>query len=255
MRVGRARLAARVKERRLSCLVRRGLVVAKGQVLAWVLSNNPQVIGLNLKLHTLLGPHALDVSGVAPANHHVREEERLAADVHGLKHGVRLAVVRVDVGEREHAANLGIGDELVAELVGLRARHKHVVRGLIDELLALLAALAAVKDDVRHIVGVAAHVVDLVERQPVLHTVAEALEDDLAVPQEELDEAAVAPVAVLLNQRDGHLVVADGHHGLDAVRNQAVKEAVVKGEARLVGLHLLARGEDARPVDGRAKHL
>ena len=49
--------------------------------------------------------------------------------------------------------------------------------------------------------------------------------------------------------------MADGDQRLDAVLLAAVKNAVVKFQALLVGLALHASGEDAGPVDGGAEGL
>ena len=49
--------------------------------------------------------------------------------------------------------------------------------------------------------------------------------------------------------------MADGDQRLDAVLRAAVKNAVVKFQALLVGLALHASGEDAGPVDGGAEGL
>ena len=46
-----------------------------------------------------------------------------------------------------------------------------------------------------------------------------------------------------------------GHERLDIVGAQAVEDAVVEGEAGLVGLGVVAVGEDAAPRDGHAEHV
>ena len=46
-----------------------------------------------------------------------------------------------------------------------------------------------------------------------------------------------------------------GHERLDAVLAAAVEDAVVEREAGLVGLGVVAVGEDAAPGDGHAEHV
>lgn len=45
----------------------------------------------------------------------------------------------------------------------------------------------------------------------------------------------------------GHLVVRKRHERLDVMNAQAVEDAVVEGETGLVGLGVVAVGEDAAP--------
>ena len=47
----------------------------------------------------------------------------------------------------------------------------------------------------------------------------------------------------------------EGHERLNIVSAQAVENAVVEGEAGLVGLSIVAVGEDAAPGDGHAEHV
>ena len=47
----------------------------------------------------------------------------------------------------------------------------------------------------------------------------------------------------------------EGHERLDIVGTQAVENAVVEGEAGLIGLSVVAVGEDTAPRDGHAEHI
>ena len=49
------------------------------------------------------------------------------------------------------------------------------------------------------------------------------------------------------------LVVGEAHHRLDAAREHGVEEPIVVGESLLIGLLLVALGENARPADGGAQ--
>ena len=106
--------------------------------------------------------------------------------------------------------------------------------------------------EVAHVLGAA---VDLVEGEPELDLVPVTVEDGLTVLLKEADELAARPAVVFLDQMIGHLVVRQGHERLDIVSTQAVENAVVEGEAGLVGLGVVAVGEDAAPGDGHAEHV
>ena len=103
-----------------------------------------------------------------------------------------------------------------------------------------------------HVHGAA---VNLVEGEPELNLVLVAVKDGLAVLLKEADELAARPAVVLLDQVIRHLIVRQGHERLDIVSAQAVEDAIVEGEAGLVGLGVVAVGEDAAPGDGHAEHV
>ena len=100
----------------------------------------------------------------------------------------------------------------------------------------------------------AADRVGLVEGEPVAHLATQAFEERRRVADVAVDRLAAGPAVVLLDEFERHLVVADGDHRLDAVRQQLIDHLLVEGEALLVGLVLLARGEDARPAGREAEH-
>ena len=97
--------------------------------------------------------------------------------------------------------------------------------------------------------------VHLVERDPPAHEAAVAVEEHRHEPLVEVDERAAAPGAVLLDEVDGAVEVRDGHEGLDPVLAAAAEHVLVEGEPGLVGLLLVAVGEDPAPGDGEAKDL
>ncbi len=143
---------------------------------------------------------------------------------------------------------------------GAARGHELVVEGLVAGLEggvdagggALVALDHRGLKEVAHVHGAA---VDLVEGQPVGHLVVVAVKDGLGVLLKDGDELAGGPAVVLLDQVIGHLVVGHGDQGLDAVGAAAVKDAVVEGKAGLVGLLVVAVGEDAAPRDGHAEHV
>ncbi len=92
---------------------------------------------------------------------------------------------------------------------GLRARHELVVRALVHHLLGVVelgeddAGVGPAEDGVGDVELVA----DLVEGHPPLDLLVIALEADLGIPHEEVDELAVCPATVLHAQAVGHLEV------------------------------------------------
>ena len=82
-----------------------------------------------------------------------------------------------------------------------------------------------------------------------------ALEADLGIAHEQVDELAVRPAAVLLAQTIGHLEVAERDDRLNAVLEHAVEHVVIELQAGFVGLELVALGEDAAPANGGAEAL
>ena len=97
--------------------------------------------------------------------------------------------------------------------------------------------------------------VDLVEGQPILDLVMPAVEAELAVGAEEVDAATVGPSVVLGHETVRRLIVAERDQRLDAVLLQAGKYLVVELDASGQRLGLLARGEQARPVDGHTEDV
>ena len=133
----------------------------------------------------------------------------------------------------------GAGDELV---VG-----GQVLDGLL--VLALLKNQAGT-----HKRQVQDHV-DLVEGEPVLHQTLVAGEDRGREVLVEVDELAVAPAAVLLDEVDRAVEVRDGHERLDAVRLALAEHVLVESQTGLVGLGLVAVGEDTGPGQAHAEGL
>ena len=97
--------------------------------------------------------------------------------------------------------------------------------------------------------------IDLVKGEPVLYQALVAGEDRGREVLVEVDELAVAPASVLLDEVDGAVEVRDGHERLDAVRLALAEHVLVEGQAGLVGLGLVTVGEDAGPRQAHAEGL
>ena len=123
------------------------------------------------------------------------------------------------------------------------------------QVLDGLLVLALLKDQTgTHKRQVQNHI-DLVEGEPVLHQALVAGEDRGREVLVEVDELAVAPAAVLLDEVNRAVEVRDGHERLDAVRLALAEYILVEGQASLVGLGLITVGEDAAPRQAHAEGL
>ena len=238
-----------------------GHVVAKGVEIDLAVGDILQVAVLHRKLDAVLGPEALGVERVLAAHLHVG-----AVPVHGVhlllrgEHVDRIARGGVGKDEAIHVAHLELRVVLMGVAHDASAGHELVVQGLeallsggLDGTCRALEALD--QAGLHHGAHVHGAAVDLVEGEPELDLVLIAVEDGLAVLLKEADELAACPAVVLLDQVIGHLVVRKCHERLDIVGAQAVEDAIVEGEAGLVGLGVVAVGEDTAPGNGHAEHV
>ena len=123
------------------------------------------------------------------------------------------------------------------------------------QVLDGLLVLAFLKDQTgTHKRQVQNHI-DLVEGKPVLHQALVAGENRGREVLVEVDELAVAPTAVLLDEVNRAVEVRDSHEWLDAVLLALAEYILVEGQASLVGLGLVAVGEDAGPSQAHTEGL
>ena len=89
-----------------------------------------------------------------------------------------------------------------------------------------------------------------VQRDPVLHPVAEPPRDDVGVLDERLSSQPRRPAAAIL-QHLGQIPVVEGDVRLDAGLQQAIRQPAVEVQPGLVDLAVAVR-QDPRPRDGEA---
>ena len=238
-----------------------GHVVAEGVEVDLARGDVIEVAVAHVELDAVLAPVAARVERVGAAHLDVGAVPVHAVHLHLVGPHVR-RVARGGVGEDEavHVAHLELGIVLVSVANHAARGHELVVERLVALLrrdldLGARPLEAADHRRLKERAGSGRAEVDLVEREPPAHLVVVAVEHGLRIALEELDELAALPAVVLLDQVIGHLVVAERHQRLDAVRPAAVEDPVIERQARLVGLQLLARGEDAAPRDGHAEHV
>ena len=118
------------------------------------------------------------------------------------------------------------------QLDGFGAGHQLVMSGLI---LGLFDVLAGLKQQAGPHEGHVQQHVDLVEGQPVFYLIFIAAEDDVAVVDVGIHHPAVFPAAILLNERDARIEVADGDQRFDAVLAALIEQRIVEGKPLFVG--------------------
>ncbi len=97
--------------------------------------------------------------------------------------------------------------------------------------------------------------VDLVDVEPVGDQALVARKDHVAEVLEGLQRVAADPAVVLVGQMQRHVEVVERDEGLDALVLAGAEDVLVELKAFLVGLGVVAVGEDAGPVDGHAVHI
>ena len=198
-------------------------------------------------LHPLFSPH-----GVSAAHLYIGKEVVVPVCLLRRPHILRGAGAGVELPCRQHTAHHGVRHFFVRQLYRLCAGHQLVMGGLILDLLHILAGVehqpCAGKGQVQQ------HV-DLIKGEPVLHLAFEAVEQHLAVVDVGVHHAAVFPAAVFFDEGNGSVKVADGDQRLNAVLMALVKNAVVEGQSCLVGLSIVAVGQDAGPCNGQPEAL
>ena len=219
-------------------------IIAEGDKVHRAFPQGLRVLRLGLQgdagpLHPLPGPEGVFAVGL-----HVDEEVVVPVPLHGQVHVLGRAGVGVELACRQHAAHHGAGHHLVGQAHRPGAGQQLVMGRLVFDLFPVLARL---KDDAcPHERHMQQHV-DLVEGQPVPHQAAVRLKQHPAVPDKGVHHPAVLPPAVLLDQGDGGVEVADGDQRLDAVFAALLEHAAVKGDACGVGLRVVPVGEDTGP--------
>ena len=161
-----------------------------------------------------------------------------------LEHVCRVAIERIRGGLGEHTAHKGAGDHLMKELCGQRRRDELIMHALVDHFLALLCGIALLaKADGRP--WMAKDGIDLVEREPVLHEMAIALEARPAKAEEQVDDPPVVPAVEVIGEVDRLLVVVQRHEWLDALFLHVGKNVFVELETRLERLFLGSCGTES----------
>ena len=235
-----------------------GLRVGRGAA-GRIVAETDEVHGTGLDLRQIvLGAVQMDAGplhplpcpdGVGSACLCVDEKIVVAVCFHGGVDIVGIAGERIILTGRQHTAHHGAGHQLVRQLDGLCTGHQLVMGGAVLDFRGILALL---KQDARpHERHMQQHI-DLVEGQPVLDFPGIAGKDGGTVFQIGVDHPAVFPAAVLLDQGNGGIKVADGDERLDAVLQALVDHLLIELQSLFIGDVVVAVGQDTGPCDGEA---
>ena len=227
-----------------------GVVVGEAQEVGDPLAQRLLVPPAELDGDAPIAEVPLGVAGVGAAQGDVGEEVLHLVLLEGRQDVLGPAARRVGVAVAEHDAELEVRVDPAAER-GHAGRGDHLV---VDGLeLGLLQVLDLVRGDPQVVEGLVGDEVDLVDHDPVPHPAGQTAHDRLAEAHEEADGLPAVPAGVGGGEVEGHLVVGQREDRFHAVGPDLVDEALVEGQALLIGLGVVAVGEDAGPVDRGAE--
>ena len=140
----------------------------------------------------------------------------------------------------------------MADLHSQRTGYQLMMRCLIGHFPAVFAFLEP--DTGSHKRKSQEHV-DLIDRQPVLHFVTEALEEDRRIADEVIDHFSALPASDRFDEMHGSVKVNDGYERLDTVFEAFVKHTVIECKTLLIGFRIISIRENACPVNAHTEAL
>ena len=162
----------------------------------------------------------------------------------------RVAVERIARPVREAHADLAVRHDVVEREHRLCVAEVHVVIRLQPELLLVEFPGRVPRRDVAEL----RENVLLVDRDPMLHAIAEALEHEFRVRGEIVGALPALPATVAVLERLRQIPVVERDHRRDAVLQAFIDDVIVKLDAFFIRL-AAALGQHARPRDGKAVRL
>ena len=172
--------------------------------------------------------------------------------LHDGDHVVGCGGQRIRRHREDHAADLGVRDDLMPDL-DCACRGNELMMTRLIEIRQRQLRLR--RHDAAREQRLVQHGVDLVERQPVFYFIPIARKNRAHVPLIEADEVVTHPAVVCFRKMKRRLVVRDRDEWLDAVFPALVEEIVVELQPRLVRLRIVPVRIDAAPRNRRAQHL
>src|SRR5699024_8959311 len=142
-------------------------------------------------------------------------------------HIVGFAGGRIGGEAGDHAADLAAGQDLVAGLDGEGVGNELIVQALENGVVVVLFLILHQADAV---VGVELTRVDLVEGEPVVHSIPQPLKEGAGVTDIALHRLAAFPTAIFEYQVHRDVVVEDGGKDLDAAAVAFVEQVDVKAQ-------------------------
>ena len=224
-----------------------GHIVAEGDEVYRIHPHDLLITLLYFQFYAIFLKEASSIGRIITACLHIGKDQTHALFIHGFLNIIRVAAVRNQQLVADHAAHLGIRDDLMAVLRCQCACHKLVVGRLPTLLLDILTVFFYDTGTDKQMVFDA---VDLVEGQPVFYFIFIPLEAGGCKFHIEIDKLAVCPAAVFYAQSQRHFIVRQRNHRLDAVLGTLIKYAVIERQTRLIGFCFIAARENACPCNG-----
>ena len=227
-----------------------GVVITQRDEIHRALLQGLLVTGVELDVDVVLIVVAQGVAGIVAAHHNVTVEVFHLVVLHIPEH--ILGAVADGIGQvgAEHHTNLVIRVDFVCNLGSLGAGNHLIVHALI---LGLQQVVHLIAGDAEVVEALMDNQVNLVDDNPLVYLALVALEQRLAVFDEEVHQLTAGPAVVLQRQIQRHFVMANGNHRVKAVGNHAVNQIVIVFQALLAGIGVITVREDTRPVDGSAQ--
>ena len=193
-------------------------------------------------LHPLLCPDRISAVRL-----HVNKEIIVPIPFHGQIYIFRCACVGIELTRCQHTSHHGSGHLLVRQFDCSGAGQQFVVCSLILDLLFVFAFF---KHKTGPHKGHMQQHIDLVKGQPVMHDIPVTIKQHLTVAHKGIYHPAVFPAAVLFDQRNGRIKMADRDQRFDAIFTAFLEHAAVEGKTRFVGDSIISIGEDTGPRNG-----
>ena len=227
-------------------------VVAERNKVHRVLPQKAQFLLRRPDLDAVLTEVPFHIAGVHTAYVHIAEEVVEMFCLHDGDHVVGRGGQRIRRHREDHAADLGVRDDLMPDL-DCACRGDELMMARLIEIRQRQPLLR--RHDAAREQRLVQHGVDLIERQPVFYFIPIARKDRAHIAFVEVDEVVAHPAIVCFREVERRLVVRDRDERLDAVSQALVKEIVVELQPRLVRLCIVPVRIDAAPRNRRAQHL
>ena len=238
--------------RRAACALTDADVVAERNEVHRMLPQKAQFLLRRPDLDAVLTKVPFHIAGVHTAYVHIAEEVVKMLRLHDGDHVVGRGGQRIGRHREDHAADLGVRDDLMPDL-DCACRGNELMMTRLIEIRQRQLRLR--RHDAAREQRLVQHGVDLVERQPVFYFIPIARKDRAHIAFVETNEVVAHPAVVCFRKMKRRLVVRDRDERLDAVFPALVEEIVVELQPRLVRLRIVPVRIDAAPRNRRAEHL
>lgn len=226
-----------------------GHVVGEAEIVDFACEQILFILFGNVEIEAFAGVELLHVGRVVAAHVHVGEPVAFLHRRRRKENVLGFAGGRIDRAHRDHAADLEIGIDGVADFDGPGAGYEFIMGGLVHQFFAVVPFFqqdTAVLQQVvrRFVVGL---VVDFIERHPIGDFVFIAGEAGFGEFFEKANAFPIAETAIRFDEVPRHFEMRQRDDGLDAVLAAFVEQIVIERQSFLVRRLFIAVRENARP--------